>query len=125
MTDEIIEQANDLWSQGNEDEAIDLLMPLAEGGHIVAKAALGLLLCHYLKNNEFPKLEDGAKLLLEACNAGEASACHNLGTLWLGHSPAIGKDIRKAASFYLKARELGGPIAEEGFYQEWERVLNG
>ena len=78
--------------------------------------------CHYLLDGGFPRLAEGEVLLMEACDSGDASACHNLGTLWLGDTPAIGKDMKRAAFFYLKARELGGPVADSEFYARWERV---
>lgn len=124
MTEELINKAQNLFAEGHEDEAIAILQPLIEAGSIVAKSNLGLLLAHYYKKDKFLYLKEGEKLLLEACEAGEPSACHNLGTLWLGNSPAIGKDLKKAAFFYLKAKELGGPVANEEFYERWERELN-
>jgi hypothetical protein len=78
MNDEIIEDASNLWSEGKEDDAIALLSPLATEGNTKAKANLGLILCHYYKNEKFIKIEEGEKLLAEACEAGEPSACHNL-----------------------------------------------
>lgn len=125
MDSELIEQARTLWGEEKEEEAIALLMPLAKKGNTVAKASLGLIYCHYYSHGEFPKIKQGEALLVEACKEGEASACHNLGTLWLGNSPAIGNNSQKAAYYYLKARELGGPIAAPGFYEHWEKVLNG
>ena len=125
MTEELINKAQKLFAEGQEDEAIDILQPLVDAGSIAAKSNLGLLLAHYYKNDKVIKIKEGEKLLIEACEAGESAACHNLGTLWLGHSPAIGKDLKKAAYFYLKAKELGGPVANEEFYERWERELNG
>jgi TPR repeat protein len=124
MIDDIIKKAQKLFYEGKDDDAIDLLQPLVDEGNTVAKSNLGLILSHYYRNNEFIKLKEGEKLLNEACEEGESSACHNLGTLWLGNQPAFGKDKKKAAYFYLKAKEIGGPIANKEFYEEMEKILN-
>ena len=124
MSQEIIDKAQKLWGEQNEEEAISLLKPLVDAGDVDAKSNLGLILAHSLKGNVKDNIHKGEVLLNEACESGEPSACHNLGTLWLGTSPSIGKDYKKAAYFYLRARELGGPIADEGFYQRWENEIN-
>ncbi len=124
MTSEAIaKQAMHLFFAGNEDAAFVLLIPLVENGDNIAKANLGFLFSRYYKRNKFSKLKEGAQLLLEACNEGEPSACHNLAGLWLGNEPALGKDLKQAAYFYLRARDLGGPMADEGFYTQWENEL--
>ena len=125
MSEEIINKAQQLMSSDNLDEAINLLKPLAEQGNIIAKSNLGMAYSFYNENGDFSRLDEAGKILNEACEAGEPSACHNLGTLWLGNIPALGKDLQKAAYYYLKARDLGGPVATEEFYAAWEKELNG
>ena len=39
--------------------------------------------------------------------------------------PLIGLDLRKAAEYYLRVRQLGGPIATKDFYDRWEEILKG
>jgi len=121
MDDDLIKKAQELFREDKEFEAISLLRPLSESGDPVAKANLGLFLAYAETEKD---IELAASLLGEACEAGEASACHNLGTLWLGNSPSIGSDSRKAARYFLRARELGGPIADESFYKRWEEELS-
>lgn len=123
ISEEIAKQAMHLFFTGNEDAAIALLIPLVENGDNIAKANLGYLFAHYYKKDKYSKLKEGAQLLLEACDEGEASACHNLAGLWLGDEPTLGKDLKQAAYFYLRARDLGGPVADEGFYARWESEL--
>jgi len=125
MTDQLIEESQKLFSEGNIDGAIDLLKPLVDAGNLVAKSNMGLFLCYGKNTDRLERLQEGERYLIEACEAGEPSACHNLGTLWLGNSPALGRDRKKAAYYYLKARELGGPIANEEFYAEWEQEIDG
>jgi len=123
MSIETIEKAITLASNGEDDEAISLLQPLAESGDMLAISNLGLILSYFTENSKFTRLKDGAQLLKEACEAGEASACHNLAVLWLGDTPSLGKDMVMAAQLFLRARELGGPVADEAFYLQWEQVL--
>jgi len=123
MSEEIAKQAMQLFFAGQEDDAISLLIPLVENGDNIAKANLGFLFAHYFKNDKYSKLKEGAQLLLQACDEGEPSACHNLAGLWLGDAPTLGKDLKQAAYFYLRARELGGPVADEKFYATWEDEL--
>lgn len=126
MNETIIKKAQELEASGQVEEGIKLLIPLVESGDIVAKANLGLMYCNnFYANGKFKKIEIGQELLEESCKAGVPSACHNLGTLWLGSSPSIGNDPKKAAYYYLKAREFGGAIATEDFYKQWEEILNG
>ena len=125
MKEEIIKKAQDLWGDEKQKEAIALLRPLAMDGHIVAKSNLGLFLVHYFENNELPYIDEGVKLLQEACEAGEPSACHNLGTLWMDTIPLIGHDRKKAALYFLKARDLGGNTVNDSFYEIWEKELSG
>lgn len=126
MNENIIEKAQELESSGKVEEAIKLLIPLVESGNIIAKANLGFMYCfNCYENGKFLKFEMGQELLEESCEAGEASACHNLGTLWLGQSPLLENDPKKAAYYYLKARELGGAIATKDFYKQWEEIQNG
>ena len=122
-SEETAKQAMQVFFAGQQDAALALLVPLVENGDNIAKANLGFLYCHYYKNQKFSKLKEGAQLLLEACDEGESSACHNLAGLWLGDEPGLGKDLKQAAYFYLRARDLGGPVADEGFYARWESEL--
>ena len=120
----MIEQAIKLWEDGHENEAIEYLRLIAERGDVEAQSMLGLYLCYCLIDDAFPFIAEGQRYLLSACESGSSSACHNLGTLWLGGKPSIGSDQKQAAYFYLKAKDLGGPIADEGFYNHWKEVLN-
>lgn len=124
MKKEIIKKAHDLYREEKQKEAIALLKPLVDEGDTVAKSNLGLFLVYYVENNELPYVNEGIKLLEEACEAGEPSACHNLGTLCLDKFSSIGPDRKKAAFYYLKARDLGGPIVDESFYEMWEKELS-
>ena len=123
MNIETIEKAIKLASNGEDDQAISLLQPLAESGDVLAISNLGLIPSYYAVNNNFIRLKDGAQLLKEACESGDASACHNLAVLWLGNTPSLGKDLMMAAQLFLRARELGGPVGDEAFYSHWEQVL--
>lgn len=122
---DIIEQAQNLWNEGKDLEAIELLRPLSDGGDFVAKANLGVIMANHCENEQFPLLEEGAILLREAMDVGEPSAAHNLGTLYLGNLPTLGKNLKEAAKCFLKSRELGGPIADESWYQQWEDEITG
>ena len=122
-SEETIKQATHLFFAGNEEQAFALLIPLLIEGDNIAKANLGFLFSQYYKKDKYSKLTEGAQLLSEACDEGEATACHNLAGLWLGNEPTLGKDLKKAAYFYLRARELGGPLSDEAFYATWENEL--
>jgi len=125
MNHEIIEKAQKLDASGKAEEAVKLLIPLVNKGDLIAKSNLGFIYCYsFYENGDFIKIKEGEVLLNEACEAGEPSACHNLGTLWSAEIPSIGHDLRKAAQYYLKARELGGPVATKDFYDRWEKILN-
>jgi TPR repeat protein len=129
MNKTIIEQSYSLWQSGQDLEAISLLKPLVAQGNTEAKAYLGMYLISYHKDNEYPYLKEGIALLQEASDEGNPSATHNIGTIYLGGTPFIKKDRKKAAIYYLKARELGEnlgltPIAGSAFYKEWEEEIN-
>jgi len=121
----MINKASKLWEEGRELEAIEILRPAANAGSVEAQSMLGLYLCYYFNGDVFPFMTEGERYLVSSCESGSALACHNLGTLWLGHTPSIGCDKKQAAYFYLKAKELGGPLADEDFYTHWNNVLNG
>lgn len=123
MSIEIIEKAIKLSSSGEDGEAMSMLQPLVESGDILAISNMGLIMSYYNVNGRFTKLTEGAQLLQEACDSGEASACHNLAVLWLGNFPSLGKDLKVAAHLFLRARELGGPVADESFYDRWVEIL--
>ena len=121
--EELTKRANELLDRGAIDEAAALLEPFAAEGRTNAMSLLGFIHCFLAESEDRKKIAEGAALLNEACQKGDASACHNLGTLWLGNSPNIGCDPRRAAEYYLRARELGGPVANEEFYEHWRKVL--
>jgi len=118
-----IEKAINLASSGDDEEAIAILQPLAESGDLIAITNLGIIMSYFNKNGRYTKIMEGAQLLKEACDSGEASACHNLAALYLGNAPTLGKDLKMAAYLFLRARELGGPVAEDSFYDKWEQIL--
>ena len=125
MEPDDIKLALELWLDEKPKEAMDLLRPLSEKGNSLAKAELGGIMINYYEKEEFPLLEEGAQLLREAMEEGQPSAAHNLGNLYIGLVPTLGKDLKEAARCFLKSKELGGPIADEGFYEHWEEMLNG
>jgi TPR repeat protein len=128
MNKAIFEQAQNLWQNGKELEAIAILKPLVVQGNTEAKAYLGIYLMSYHEENKFPYLNEGITFLQEACNEGNPSAAHNLGSIYLTGTPFIKKDRKKAAEFYLKARELEQklglpPVVGPEFYKEWEQEV--
>lgn len=98
---DIIEQAQNLWNERNDLAAIELLRPLSDGGDVLAKANLGLIKAYHFENERFPLLEEGADLLRAAMDAGEPSAAHNLGMLYLGNIPSLGKNLKEAEKCFL------------------------
>ena len=80
--EQVIEAALSSSSAGDDRHARDLLLPLAEAGHVQAQSHLGVI-CQLL--NDLP---GALRWLRIAAEAGDGAAAHNLGVAYLtGESP--------------------------------------
>lgn len=90
---------------GNYQDALDTLLPHAEGGVPEAQAAVGLI--YQLGLGVDRNIKSAVTWLEQAANQGNGAAAHNLGTLYLTCEPDLPVDADKSRYWYEKAKHLG------------------
>ena len=110
-----IAEASEAYSKEKYEEALAILQPLVD---IQVSEALSLLGIMYQIGDGLPRnLQKAVTLLTQACELGDGTAAHNLGTIYAMGEEDIEKDFDKSRMYYRKARELGAQHAPDEFYE--------
>jgi len=108
-------EANEAHSKEEYEKALSILKPLVE---IEVPGALSLLGVIYQIGVGAPRnLQKAVTLLTRACELGDGTAAHNLGTIYAMGEEDIEKDFDKSKMYYRKAKELGAQYAPDEFYE--------
>ena len=104
-----LDDARDLYAEGDYSAAIDITRPLAEAGAPEAMYELGVMLIEGRAGT--PDIEAGREWTEKAAGLGNAPAQHALGLLYIG---AAGDEPQweKAAEWFRKAAGQGFAPAE-------------
>ncbi len=95
-----------LFDAENYNEAMKILLPLAESGNSLAQARVGFAYQLGLGCRK-RDVQNAIKWLVAAANQGVGEAAHNLGTLYLTCEPDLPVDREKSNFWYKKAESLG------------------
>lgn len=106
---EICKEALNYWKQNNCEDAIAILKPFAEAGHVESMDALGSILVdgHNLgSKNAYIDYSKGFQWQMKAAEAGYVFAMSNVGWCY-ENGRGVNKDIKIALEWYQKALDNG------------------
>ncbi len=114
-TDRILEEIIAAISRKEYSVAIPKLNPLIEKE---VPRALGILGYMYQTGDgvELDILKS-ISILEKALSLGDASAAHNLGTIYISGYPAVPIDEAKSKSYYRLAKSMGAQFEPDEFYE--------
>lgn len=114
-TDRILEEIIVAISQKQHHIAIPKLMPLVEDE---VPRALGILGYMY-QTGDGLKLDvlKSISILEKALALGDASAAHNLGTIYISGYPEVPVDKEKSMTYYRMAKDMGAQFEPDEFYE--------
>jgi len=98
------------YDDGQFEQALDIWLPLADGGHPIAQYSLGKL----YEEGQGPIQRDpaeAAKWYRKAADQGIAAASNNLGLMY-SQGAGVTKDLSAAAELWRSAAERGHPMAQ-------------
>jgi hypothetical protein len=101
------EDSNLALQRGDSTTAMELLVPLAEQGDVVAQMSLGTM--NYKRTP--PDYEESAKWFRLAAEQGEVLAERYLGTMY-ANGQGVARDDKEAVKWYGRAAEQGDADAQ-------------
>ena len=110
-----ITEAEDALFKEDYEKAFSIINPLVVKDEPAALGLLGLM--YQIGMGVDRDLSRAVKLLTSACEKGNGTAAHNLGTIYEMGEEEIPKDHEKSKMYYRKAKELGAQFAPDDFYE--------